>query len=910
MSILRSRLLNCMVVFLFFQFPAWCQRMDSIQITGNYKDIPYSSFLSDISRQYEVKIYYKTEWLEHYQLTKSFDHIPLRKALDQIFKDTPYLIQNIQDAVIVLPKEDVAFATGKMEVLTDGKSANHYQLVGDLRNAGKFHQAEISGKVISGRDNSPVIGALIRVPNTNLGAVTDRDGQYTLELPTGILNLNVSSVGFEDVVLPVKLVNSGTLDIQMPEQSIKIKEVIISAKRANHNVSSNQMSLIELDKKQIKQLPSLYGTKDVLKSMTMVAGVKSVGEFGSDINVRGGGGDQNLYLIDGAPVFNTAHIFGLISVLNSDVINGVSLYKGDIPAKFGERISSVMDIEVKKDIPKTYHCYGGIGLIDSRIAIEAPIVAEKLSLLVSGRTTYSDWLLKSMPDLSLHNSSARFYDGSATLSWNIDKNNKFSIFAYTSNDYFKYVNELSYSYGNKLASAQWRHTYGSSLFSVLSYSVSDYRVSKYEIGKTYEKSETRSGLQYHSAKLNFSYTKFKDHTIDFGLQSIFYFLDPGEISPSDTASLVANKRLKSEKANESALYISDKYDVTDKISINAGLRLSQYSYLGASTIYNYRAGQTRASYSVIDSTVYGQNAIVSSFTGLEPRVSVKYLIDETQSVKMNYNRNFQYISLISYTSVFTPDDRWKLSDPYQKPTQCDQIALGYFKNLRKNTIETSVEVYYKKLKNLIEYKNGADLVMNPTIERELMSAEGANYGAELSMKANLGRLDCWVGYTWSRSMRQTTSANTLEQVNQNSQYPSSYDKPHELNLFLNYHFTRRCRVAATFNYSTGRAITLPELKYKLGNDWVVYYSDRNKYRLPDYHRLDLSISFDESLRIKKKWKGSWTLSVVNVYGRANAFSVFYTKEEPSKANDYKQFSLNKLFIIGQPVPTFTYNFIF
>lgn len=903
-------LLISILILMILPSLTFSQQVDSIKISGNYNNSSLIGFFSEIELNYAVKFYYKSEWIQNLKFSKSFADVSLRSALTQIFNETPYLIESLQNAIIVLPKEAVAIATGRMTNLTNGLSAENLITIGNINDGEKSRKAYIKGTITSSKGNSPVIGAEIQVANTKLGAVTDNNGEYSIELPTGLLNLTVNGIGFEVSIISIKLLSSGNLDIQLSEKSIVINEVIISGQRADKNVSSNKMSIVELDSKQIKQLSQISGTKDILKSMTMVAGVKSVGEFGSDIYVRGGSGDQNLYLIEGTPVFNTAHVLGFISVLNSDIISNLTLHKGDIPAKYGERISSLMDIEVKKEIPKKIHGYGGIGLIDSRLTLEAPIIKDKLSFLISGRFTYSDWILKKIPDVKIHNSEAKFYDLNGALYWNLNLKNKISVFFYASNDNFNYNNELNYSYGNLMGSAKWQHRYGQYLNSVFSIHASNYEITKNETEQLFEKSNTTSMVDYYSAKLNFEYINFKRHFLEWGLQTIFYRLNPGRLVPSDSVSLIEPYELNQEQANETAFYISDRFELSHKLSIYAGIRVSAFFNYGPSTIFSYDPYQTKSVYSVQDSTNYGNNQIVSSFTGIEPRLSLKYQINESSSVKLNYNRNFQYISLISYTSVFTPDDRWKLSDPFLEPIQCDQIALGYFKNFKNNSIVSSVELYYKKMENLIEYKNGAKISMNPTIENELISARGKNYGIELSFKRTSKKLETWLNYTWSRSLKQTSGNFPEEKINNNIYYPSNYDKPHELNAFLMYHINRRWRFSANFVYASGRSTTLPEMKYQIDGNWAIQYSDRNKYRLPSYNRLDLSISINESIRIKKKWKGNWTISVINVYGRNNAYSIFYQTENPTIQNDLRSSGLYKLYIIGQPIPTITYNFIF
>jgi hypothetical protein len=887
----------------------FAQLPDSLAITGDYRGMPFITFIHDVEQKLPVKFRYHPDWVVNISVNRMFSNVPLTEALERILRETPYMFEAVQGNIILLPREDVAIVTGKMEMIAEGDFL-HPRIIGNVNDAGKYRKANLSGHIYSGKDGSPLVGANVIVKSTRYGTITDKDGFFKLEIPTGLFNLLITSVGYEETNMPVKLIAPGKLDIELPEKAINIEEVIISGKKANRNVSANRMSVVELDRKQIKQLPSVFGSKDVLKSVTMIPGVKSVGEFGSDINVRGGGGDQNLYLIEGSPVFNSAHIMGLMSVINPDAVNNVTLYKGDIPAKYGERVSSVMDIELKKDIATGFHGYGGLGVIDSRLTFEMPIIKNKLSVTAGGRTTYSNWLLKRLPDINLRESRANFYDFHGMINFNPNAKNKINILYYASHDLFKYASELKYTYSNQLASLRWQHTYGEKLYSVFSLHGSQYDITKHDIFDQYSTSQKKAGLIYASAKFGFTYTGLKKQTLEWGIQSNFYKISPGKLTPSDSLSMVIPAKLKDEQAIESAVYFTDKIDFNEKVSLNLGLRISAYSFLGPYTQNKYLSGKTRTPYTISDSSVYTNGEMVKTYLGFEPRISLKFQIDEASSLKMNYNRNFQYISMVSYTSVFTPDDRWKLADPFTKPLRADQFALGYFRNFRQNTIETSVEVYYKKLKNLIEYKNGAIISMNPLPETILIDADGRNYGLELMVKKNYGRWDGWISYTYARSMKQTTGSFKDEKINKNSWYPSNYDKPHDLTVFTTYRYNKRLRVTFNFNLSSGRSVTLPELKYYVDGEWAIYYSDRNKYRLPAYHRLDLAVSYDESIRLKKKWKGSWTFSIMNVYGRHNAYSVFFRKDDPIAGNDSKQFSLYKLYIIGQPIPFLTYNFIF
>jgi hypothetical protein len=558
------------------------------------------------------------------------------------------------------------------------------------------------------------------------------------------------------------------------------------------------------------------------------------------------------------------------------------------------------------------HINGGIGLLSSRLNLETPAFKNKANLLIGGRSSYSSWLLHKIPDSELMNSSANFYDLNALLNISINPDNRFTLFGYYSEDKFTYDKTNHYNYGSTLGTIRWSHTYNEHFSSVLlsSYSLYNYKFTEFDDHLPVSAYQIRSSLQYNSIKYNISWIPNERYSLDMGLNGIIYRSMPGDKKAYDRLSTVLPVVIDPEKGIEGAAYFSGIINITGNLSGEIGIRYSEFALLGPGIVYTYMKNQGKSPYTITDTTQYDRNSIIKRFAGLEPRFSFRYTLNEYSSVKLSYNRINQYINLISNTSVAIPSDIWKLSSPQIKPLIADQVAIGYYRNFKQNSIETSLEIYYKTLKNITEYKNGTQLLLNKNIDTDLLQAYGYNYGIELFIKKNTGRLTGWISYTLSRSLRHTNSSITDNQIDGNNYFPSNYDKPHNLNIITNYYFTRRWHVSGSFSYNTGRPVTLPENKFQYGNEWLVRYSTRNKYRLPDYHRLDISITCDESLRIKKKWKGSWTLSVINVYGRKNAYSCFYKKTEPSSNNNYRAYSLYTLYIIGRPLPTLTYNFTF
>lgn len=881
-----------------------------VSISGNYENFPVIEFLSLLDKNFNLKCYYKPEWLKDKIFSADFNQNTLEQALSQIFEGTAYEYEIVQgNHIVILPRENVAVLKGKMFDYSNNLYQSRIHEIGDPSEAGKFKMVKLSGKITDGKNGEPVFGTTVWIENTNNAVVSNAEGKYSLNIAPGIYSVQFSNMGFEKSTYTLKVISNGTFDIELFQETHNITEVAVYAKDAERNIKSSQMSIVELNAKALKQLPSLIGEKDILKSFTTMPGVQSVGEFGSGFNVRGGGEDQNLYLLEGAPIFNTSHVFGMLSVINPDVVKEVSLYKGHIPSEYGERVSSVMDIKMNENGIFKVGAKGGIGIYNSRLMLQVPLLDNKITLKIAGRSSYSNWLLKKLPDYNLQNSSTSFYDLTATAFADF-KRNKISLFAYKSFDDFKYVKQYAYNYGNELASLSWRSIFSSNFTGRLLVAYSNYKVTKDNYGYGQDAESTSSELSYLSGKYHLNFTRIQNNNIEAGIQTILYQITPGDRLPLTKESDVKPFYLEKEQSLEKAVYINDKIDISNKLSFNIGLRYSNYTAIGPKKVYFYEDGLPRNFNFRIDSINYAPGEKIQSYQNLEPRVSAKIQTTDNSSVKISYNRNTQYISLLSYTSIPTPDDIWKLSDKHIKPVKANQFALGYYRNINKNTIETSVEVYYKMLDNLPEFKNNSSTDTNVHIETELLSTKGKNYGVELMIKKNSGVLEGWVSYTYSRAFRQTSGLFSEEIINNNSWYKSSYDKPHNLSVVSTYHINKRWRLTGTFNYSTGRAITLPEYKYTIAGQELIHYSPRNKYRLPDYHRLDIALSIDESLRRSKKWKGSWTFSIINVYARKNAYSVFYKKEEPTFSNNYKQYSLYKLYIIGIPLPTVTYNFIF
>ena len=826
---------------------------------------------------HHVKLYYKSAWFEDKLFKESMAEMSLDDCL-AIIKRNVHLdcIQIKPDCYVFVPEE--------IRNYSNNTNSSGVLLIGEGSSLEKGAKASVSGKITDVYTGLPLKGATLSIEALNLTSTTDKDGNYKVMVPVGEYEIAINQTGFGEDIRRISVFGNGIVDFEIARRTIRLKEVVINDQAADQNVVSSQMSAIKLNAKAIKELPLFLGEKDVLKSLKLLTGVQSTGEFGTGFFVRGGSQDQNLILIEDVPLFNSAHAFGLISALNSDGVSNVTLLKSGIPAKYGERASSVMDIQMGSNPDRT-SVKGGIGLMDTRLNLEMPLFNKKVSLLVGARTSYSNWLLHQMPEADLKNSSVNFFDLNALLNIKFNPKNKLALFGYFSDDKYSLSNENKFHYENLLGSVQYTHQFTEKLNASWMAGLSRYRndMSESDTLTPAQAFKVNSAIHYYNSKLDVNWQLSDVHNLDFGLNAIRYNIQPGTQDPFGPLSEVIRKQVADQNGLEMAAYVSDKINLSSILGAEVGLRFSQYANLGTTTDWT---------------------------TSLEPRLSLRCTLDDVSSLKLNFNRMSQFINLISNTTVMSPTDVYQLSSRNTKPVLCDQVALGYFRNFDHNAVEASAEIYYKKLHNILEYRDGAELLMNDDLESDLLNASGYNYGLELSLKKNTGRLTGWANYTYSRSLRHTTGLLVTDQINGNRYYPSGSDQPHNVVLVGNYHLTRRWMASATFNYSTGRPVTLPELKYEFNGKQYIYYSDRNKYRLPDYHRLDIAFTHDENLKLKRSWKGSWTIAILNLYAQKNPYSVFYKSTAGLETGFNNSIHLYKMYIIEKPIPTITYNFTF
>lgn len=769
------------------------------------------------------------------------------------------------------------------------------------RNASTRKDATLAGFIKNSKSGESLIGATISIENSTVGVATDGNGYYSLTLPKGMHTLKVRSLGMKSVDKKIIIHADGRLNIDLEEDVLPLKEVLVESTRGEL-VQGLQMGLERFDMKTMRQLPVALGEVDVLKTVLTLPGVQSVGEGTVGFNVRGGATDQNLILYNEVPIFNPSHLFGFFSAFNADAIKNVELYKNGVPAEYGGRISSVLDVVTREGNKRKWSGSGGISPITGRLSVEGPIIKDKFSILLGGRSTYSDWLLEEIPNAAINKSNASFYDLNINMHYDINPKNNLAISGYTSTDEFKLQSDTSYRYSNQALSIKWKRIFNNKFFGSISSNYSNYTYRITSLANPINAFELAYTLKQATTKTDFNYFLSSKQSFTFGAGLTRYQLSPGAYLPVGESSLVTPDILQNEQGVESYAYAGTQYELTSKISIYGGLRYSQFRNVGPYAQYRYFDGHRIASY-IIDTVFYSKGQKISSSGGPEFRTSLRYAYNPSTSIKVSYNRHRQYIQMLSNTTAIAPTDIWKLSDAYIKPLIGDQVSVGFYHQSNKRSLETSVEAYYKWMQNFLDYKGGAELIQNHHIETDVLNARGKAYGIEFMLRRTVGKVNGWVSYTYSRSFVQTRGPSEAETINRGEFYPSNYDKPHSVNFIGNYRFNRRVNMSLNVVYATGRPITLPIAKYTADGVERLIYSDRNQFRIPDYFRTDFSVNIEGNHKTKKLIHGFWSLSVYNLTGRRNAYSVYFTSQN-GVINGYK------LSIFGSPIPTLTYNFRF
>ena len=746
----------------------------------------------------------------------------------------------------------------------------------------------VSGSVRDGKNGEELIGATISIKElANTGVAANSYGFYSLTLPAGKYTLQVRYVGYVENIQTINLDSNRVVNVNLMPVSVEMKQVVVTAKRADENVKQAQMSATKLDIGELSKVPVIFGEKDILKTIQLLPGVKSAGEGNSGFYVRGGNSDQNLILLDEAMVYNASHLLGFFSTFNNDALKDATLYKGNMPAEYGGKLSSVLDIKMKDGNDKTYSVGGGIGIIASRLFVEGPIVPDKGSFIVTARRTYADVFLKLSKDTNLNRNVLYFYDINAKASYRLGKKDRIFASGYFGRDVFKLGSTFGIDYGNATGTFRWNHIVNDRIFSNLSFIYNDFSW-KISISNNGLDVNISSIIQDYGLKEDLEYYLGTNNKIKFGGQTTFKSVVPGQIN-SNTPSLINPFSITHSYGWESALYAQHEVTLWNKVNINYGLRISAFSMVGPGKEFFFNPGHT-------DTINMRLGDFGKTYINPEPRFSLSYNFVKDMSFKAAYSRNTQNIHLLSNTTTSSPTDRWIMTSNNIRPEIADQVSAGYFYNFLNNMFELSIEGYYKWMQNQIDYKNGASLVANETVESQLLYGNGRAYGGELFFKKRTGKLTGWVSYTLSRTERKFT------EINNNSWYPARYDRTHDVSIVVMWDITPRINVAATWVYSTGNAVTYASGKYFLNGQWVPYYGPRNADRFPPYHRLDIGATF--VLKKRKMWEHDLNISFYNVYARQNPYQITFKTTTDNNQSVTQQLSLFKI------VPSLTYNFKF
>jgi CarboxypepD_reg-like domain/TonB-dependent Receptor Plug Domain len=751
----------------------------------------------------------------------------------------------------------------------------------------------VSGYITDASNGEILASVTVADTRHKTGTMTNSRGFYSIALPVGSFELQFSYIGYKSIKKSGTSQKNFTLDISLDPAETNLGEILVEAKRADANVSKPVMSMVELDAKTIRAVPSLLGEVDLVRVIQLLPGVQTTSEGSTGFSVRGGTADQNLILIDEATVYNASHLMGFFSVFNNDAVDNVTLYKGDLPAAYGGRLSSLLDVRMKDGDPRKFGFTGSIGTVSSKLTIDGPLIKDRTTFLVGGRRTYADLFLPFAKDEDVRDNKLYFYDLNLKLSHKINERNRLYFSGYTGRDIFK--NQFSeVGFGNNAAAIRWNHIISGKLFFNLNLIWSRYN---YDLGTADEGSGSFSwisDLSDYSIRFDLTHYLSDRHKLRYGSSFTFYKLSPGKVTGLGSGTGISEFILPSSASIGSSLYLSDDVTVTDKLTLKLGLRFISFSNAGPATIYNFDQD-----YNPVDSSVYGRGSIFHTYPGIEPRIAFIYLLNEKSSVKGSYSHSSQYLTLAQNSTAGTPLDIWFPASPNVKPQVCDQFAAGYFRNLKKNMYEASAEIYYKDLRKLIDFRDHAQLFLNQYLEGELRFGDGYSYGIESIIRKNEGRLTGWLSYTYSRSFR------IVPEINNGRRYVSPYDKPNNLNVVLNYELSKRWVASATWIYASGLPVTFPTGKAMVGNAIIPIYSDRNSYRMEDYHRLDLSVTLRGKIKPQRSWQSEFNFSVYNAYNRHNAWAINFVQDPADPYITYAE----KTYLFAV-IPSLTYTIRF
>jgi hypothetical protein len=881
------------------------QNLLEIKLDGSEQGKSLATVLAEIESKQHARFYFAPQWIESISFQQNFAGQTLAQTLDVLFSGTDLTYISPYPQVVVIlhdPTQAILHRQALARALSERKKVEQ-RVIGNAANNVKGKKITISGTVTDSKTKAIMPGTNIRVSDSQSGAAAGENGKYSLTLDPGAHVINFTFVDYEEKVIDLVAYEDAVIDVEMNDIPVYLDEVVVEDKAARE-VATVRIGQTQLSMKEMKRAPVMLGEVDLVRKVQMLPGVTTVGEAASGFNVRGGSVDQNLILYDGMQMFNSSHVFGLLSTFNPEAVRDVSFYRGGIPAEFGGRASSVLDVRAKDGDYEKWNGNVGIGIITGNFMINGPIQKGKTSMTASIRSTYSDWLIHSIRSDygNLKKSSVFFYDANFKVTHLFSMKTKLSVTGYSSKDKFRLLGDSTYNWSNVLASVRLDHQFSDALTGEFTAGESIYSYAL-AYGDTTNATNLNFQIKSTIAKAAFNYQLGK-HKFNFGWQGTFYRLNPGSQTPAAPESTAKNFSLDKQSAYENAFFGADSWSLNEHSFLEAGVRLPLFMQLGQASVYSYAPGVPREALSITDTTHYGTAKPVKTYVGVEPRLAFRRMLTPTSSFKAGYSRVYQFLHLVSNSTAVSPVDIWQPSGKYFKPQIADQWAAGNFSDLKDNKYSMSAELFYKRIQNIVDFKDGAQLILNKHIETELLQGKGWSYGVETSFTKNIGKLTGSLNYTYSRSFRRFAGPSEVESINDGKAYPSNYDQPHILNLNWRVGLTRRHYFTGNFTYHTGRPVTIPLASFSFDNIPVSYFSGRNQYRIPDYHRLDLALVIEGNHRRKKLGDGTWIFSIYNVYARKNVYTVFFRNAPNGVAQPYQ------LSIIGTILPSISYNFKF
>ncbi|MFA9389944.1 MAG: carboxypeptidase-like regulatory domain-containing protein [Prolixibacteraceae bacterium] len=908
---------HLLLLLLFRVLVSVAQPSGVLQFNRNYENYPLSSFIDEIEKNNEVHFYFRPELIEGLKVTVLDESLDLAALLEKILPASKinYFISNSgnvyffdkREMITKLPvyetikvaKDDTESGNAEVSKYLEGRDANAKitLVIGEPGTSFTYKKVKVVGILKDAETGETLVGATLFIKESGRGAASDANGHITINLRQGTYSGVFQSLGMHEVKATIIVYSAGNFELEMNRQSQSIDEVLVTQTTERRGSNSGMESVNFLT---MKEIPALLGEKDVMRIAQMLPGIVSVGEASGGINVRGGNADQNLFYVNNIPVYNSSHLFGFFSSINSNVVDKFAVYKGQVPVSYGGRLSSVFEVETRNGNKNKFFTEGAVSPISANIVLETPIIKEKASLSLSTRSTYSNWILGRMKDPELRNSQASFYDVSLGLDYSISDRDNLNVFGYYSNDYFSLNQLTDYSYGNSGASLNYTHRFNNKVKTSAYLINSNYRFGTIEQNVPVEAYQHDYSITHYEIKADVNWQPNETHDIIFGVNSILYQLTRGTIYPYGTESLLKEVPLGKETGVESALFLGDNISIGSRLKVYAGLRYSFYTGLGPKTVYLYNEGSEKVSQNIVDSIAFNSNESMVNYQGPEARAGLDFKTSINGTVKLTFTQMRQYLFMLSNTIAIAPTDQWKLSDYHIKPQSSIQYSVGYYHDFPMSGFLASAEVYRKQANNIVEYKDGADFLSTPNVETNILQGQQQSYGAEFMLSKEAGHLNGWITYTYSRSVITVDGEKEWEQINLGHSYASNYDKPHVMNLVLNYKFTRRFSLSSNVVYSSGRPITLPVGYYYIEGNPYIDYSARNEYRIPDYFRMDFSVKMEGNLKRRKAMHSYWMFSVYNATGRNNANSVFFKSEEEI-VRGYKY------SIIGVPIYTISWN---